>query len=95
MTLGAMFGDALGRLWNHLIPGPAIASYALVGSAAFLAAATLAPLSSAVFLLELTRRADSLMVPLLIAAVGATVTARRCEIRSIYSAKLHAPKSEE
>ncbi len=94
MTLGALFGDGLGSLWNRFMPGPAIASYALVGSAAFLAAATLGPLSSAVFLLELTRRADSLMVPLLIATVGATVTSRRLEIRSIYSGKLLTPKAE-
>jgi H+/Cl- antiporter ClcA len=76
MTLGALLGDALGQLWNHLAPGNEVASYALIGSGAFLAAATLGPLSSIVFLLELTRHADVLIVPLLIAAVGATVTAR-------------------
>ncbi len=94
MTLGALFGDGLGSLWKYVMPGPAIASYALIGSAGFLAAATLGPVSSAVFLLELTRHADSLMVPLLITTVGATVTARRCDIRSIYSAKLLTPKPE-
>jgi H+/Cl- antiporter ClcA len=57
----------------------------LIGSASLLAAATLGPLSSAVFLLELTRRADSLMVPLLIAVAGAMVTARAWESRSIHS----------
>ncbi len=87
MTLGALLGDALGRLWNHLGGASEIAAYALVGSGAFLAAATLAPLSSAIFLLELTRRADVLMVPLLIATASATVTARHLEARSIYSAK--------
>ena len=86
MTLGALLGDGLGRVWNHFAAGQQIAAYALVGSGAFLAAATLGPLSSAVFLLELTRRADVLMVPLLIATAGATVTARHLEIRSIYSA---------
>ena len=94
MTLGALFGDGLGSLWNYVMPGTTVASYALVGSAAFLAAATLGPLSSAVFLLELTRRADSLMVPLLISTVGATVTARRFEVRSVYSAKLLTAKPE-
>jgi H+/Cl- antiporter ClcA len=76
MTLGALLGDAMGQLWNHFDPGNEIASYALIGSGAFLAAATLGPPSSIVFLLELTRHADVLIVPLLIAAVGATVTAR-------------------
>jgi len=91
MTLGALMGDGLGRLWNHLAPTNEIASYALVGSAAFLAAATLGPLSSAAFLLELTRRADSIMVPLLIAIAGATVTARACDVRSIYSLRSTSP----
>jgi H+/Cl- antiporter ClcA len=87
MTLGALLGDALGHLWNHVAPGNEVASYALIGSGAFLAAATLGPLSSIVFLLELTRHADVLIVPLLIAAVGATVTARAWGVRSIYSAR--------
>lgn len=85
MTLGAMVGDGLGQVWNHLAAGNEVASYAMIGSAAFLAAATLGPLSSAVFLLELTRHADPLMVPLLIATAGATVIARRYTVHSIYS----------
>ena len=87
MTLGAMVGESLGQIWNHFAAGNEVASYAMIGSAAFLAAATLGPLSSAVFLLELTRHADPLMVPLLIATAGATVTARRYTVHSIYSAE--------
>ena len=85
MTLGAMVGEGMGRIWNHVAAGNEMAGYAMIGSAAFLAAATLGPLSSAVFLLELTRHADPLMVPLLIATAGATVTARRYTVHSIYS----------
>jgi H+/Cl- antiporter ClcA len=88
MTFGAMLGDGMGRIWNHFGAANHIAGYALIGSAALLGAATLGPLSSAAFLLELTRRADSLMVPLLIATAGATVTARLCGSRSIYSAQI-------
>ena len=88
MTFGALLGDALGTVMNRFGAGNEIASYALIGSAAFLAAATLGPLSSAVFLLELTRRADSLMVPLLIATAGATIVARRLEVRSIYATQV-------
>jgi chloride channel protein, CIC family len=85
MTLGAMIGEGMGRIWNHIAAGNEMAGYAMIGSAALLAAATLGPLSSAVFLLELTRHADPLMVPLLIATAGATVTARRYTVHSIYS----------
>ena len=87
MTLGALLGDGMGRIWNHLSAGNEVAAYALVGSSAFLAAATLGPISSLAFLLELTRGADQLMVPLMIATAGATLTARCCEVRSIYSAR--------
>jgi chloride channel protein, CIC family len=67
MTLGALLGAALAQ-------GPT-GSYAIVGSAAVLAAVTQAPLSAMVFVLELTRHASALTVPLLIAVAGATVTA--------------------
>jgi CIC family chloride channel protein len=95
MTLGALLGDALGHAWNHIAPFTDPAAYALIASAGFLAAATLGPLSSAVFLLELTRRADALMVPLLLVTAGATITARRCEIRSIYSARITEPPNSQ
>ncbi len=85
MTFGALLGDGFGHIWNHLAPAVSIPACALIGSAALLSAATLGPLSSAVFLLELTRHADSLMVPLLLATSSATITARRFEVRSIYS----------
>ncbi len=88
MTLGALLGYGLGRVWSLTGASGEMAGYALVGSGAFLAAATLGPLSSAAFLLELTRGADSLMVPLLVAIVGATATARRLDVRSIYSARV-------
>ena len=60
-------------------------AYAMIGAGALLAAATLGPLSSMVFLMELTHHADTLMVPMLICVVGATVVARHFEPRSIYS----------
>ena len=62
-----------------------LSSCALIGSAAVLAAATQGPVSALVFLLELTHTADSLMVPLLVAVVLATVVGRGLEDRSIYS----------
>ena len=87
MTLGALLGSLACRVWNGVLPANDASSCALIGSGAVLAAATLGPLSSAVFVLELTRHADSLMVPLLMAVVGATVTSRAVESRSIYSAR--------
>lgn len=88
MTLGALLGGLTGDAWKLLVgAGPGQAGFALIGSSAFLSAATLGPVSSTIFLLELTRGADTLMVPLLIATVGATLTARLLGARSIYSAR--------
>jgi H+/Cl- antiporter ClcA len=89
MCLGAVAGLLLGRGWAWLLPGSAspsqLPSCALLGSGALLAAATQGPISSIVFVLELTRTADATMVPLLLAVVSATLTTRLFEERSIYS----------
>jgi H+/Cl- antiporter ClcA len=53
------------------------------------------PLSGVVLVLELTRRTDALMVPTLLAIVGATVVARRLGAPSIYSARLGADERDD
>jgi CIC family chloride channel protein len=84
MTFGALLGGAFGEGWSHLFAGTDKRSCALIGAGAVLAAATQAPISSAVFILELTYNANSLMVPLLLAVAGATMTYRRFESRTSY-----------
>ena len=85
MTFGALLGGLLGEGWSHLAPGTSKDSYAIVGAGAMLASASQGPLSSVVFMLELTNHTDALIVPLLIAVAGATMTARKLEVHSIYS----------
>lgn len=89
MSLGAVAGLLLGRGWSYLLPHTSAAgqlpSCALVGAAAVLAAATQGPVSSIIFVLELTRTADATLIPLLIAVVSATYVTRLFEDRSIYS----------
>ena len=85
MTFGALLGGLLGEGWSHLAPATAKDSYAIVGAGAMLASASQGPLSSVVFMLELTNHTDALIVPLLIAVVGATLMARKLEVNSIYS----------
>ena len=72
-----------------LWPG-AVAGYPVVGAAALLAAALQAPVAAVVMMLELTRRIDALMVPMLIAVTGAMVVSRRMNTPSIYSVRLPA-----
>ena len=61
----------------------------VIGSCAFLAAATHGPLSALVLVLELTRHIDATMVPMLLAVAGAVFVVRRIEIRSVYSVRIH------
>jgi chloride channel protein, CIC family len=87
-AVGVLLAGVGGSLWSHVWPGAAVGSYALIGGAAFLAAAMQGPLSATVLVLELTRHFDALMVPTLLAVIEATVLARRLGAASIYSARL-------
>lgn len=95
MSFGAVAGLLLGRGWASIFPHTSAASQlptcALIGSGAILAAATQGPISSVIFVLELTRTADATMVPLLVAVVTATFVTRLFEVRSIYSIEVEKP----
>jgi len=85
MTFGALLGGLFGEAWSHVAPTIPKDSYAIVGAGAMLASASQGPISSIVFMLELTNHTDALIVPLMIAVAGATITARKFEQHSIYS----------
>jgi len=76
--------------WSHAWPGSPAGSYALVGAAAMLGAATQAPLTGLVLTLELTHGGFAVMVPMIAATVIATVVARHIDGYSIYTARLRA-----
>jgi CIC family chloride channel protein len=88
MTFGALLGGLFGEAWSHLAPATGKDSYAIVGAGAMLASASHGPISSIVFMLELTNHTDTLIVPLMIPVAGATLTARLLEKDSIYSARV-------
>jgi H+/Cl- antiporter ClcA len=88
IALGVLFGGVAGHLWAGMWPGAPVGSYALLGGAAMLAAAMQGPLSAVVLMLELTRHADSLMVPMLVAVTGATIVARLMRAPSVYSVRI-------
>jgi H+/Cl- antiporter ClcA len=88
LSIGVLLAAALAGIWSHIWPGTAPGSYAVIGGAAFLAAAMQGPLSAVVLVLELTRHFDLLMAPTLVAVTEATVVARRLGAPSIYSARL-------
>ncbi|MGH2864108.1 MAG: chloride channel protein [Solirubrobacteraceae bacterium] len=90
LTFGVLLGGLLGAAWTRLWPGAPLGSYAIIGGAAVLGAAMQGPLAAVVLLLELTHQADSLMVPILLAIVEATLLARVIGVPSIYSARISA-----
>jgi H+/Cl- antiporter ClcA len=90
LSCGALLGGLCGRFWDSVWPGASAGSYALIGSAALLAAAMQGPVSAIVLVLELTRSADALLVPLMLAVAGAVAVAYRLEARSIYSVRIHS-----
>ena len=90
LTYGVLLGGLLGDAWTQLWPGAPLGSYAIIGGAAVLGASMQGPLAAIVLLLELTHQADSLMVPMLLAVVEATVLTRVVGVPSIYSARVAA-----
>jgi chloride channel protein, CIC family len=92
LAFGVLLGGLLGHGWAEIWPGAPLGSYALIGGAAVLAASMQGPLAAVVLALELTHGADSLIVPILLAVVEATVIARLLGAPSIYSARLSVPE---
>jgi CIC family chloride channel protein len=88
LAFGVLLGGLLGDAWVRLWPGAPAGSYAIIGGAAVLAAAMQGPLAAVVLVLELTHRADGLMVPILLAVVEATVLARILGLPSIYTVRI-------
>ncbi|MEZ6234465.1 MAG: chloride channel protein [Phycisphaerales bacterium] len=83
---GAAFGLTLERL--HLMPeGGSPAAFAVVGMAAVIAGTTHAPLTAILMLFELTRDVY-ILLPIMLAAVIATVVAQLVDRDSIYTATL-------
>ena len=92
MTFGAVLGATLGHGWALVWPGAPIGGYALLGSAAVLAATTQGPISAIVLVIELTGRLDTMTVPMMIVVGGAVLVARRFESRSVYSGRIHTAR---
>jgi H+/Cl- antiporter ClcA len=88
LATGALLGAVLGRGWTLLWPGGPAGAYALVGAAAFLAAAQQAPLATVVLVLELTHAGTGMLVPVALAAVLAVLAARLVEPWSTTTAGL-------
>ena len=102
MCIGAILGSLAAGLFSHLAPllhlqaSPENAlTFVFIGAGATLAAGTQAPISSVLFLLEMTHRGDSLLIPLLLAVAIASVIHRRITPGSIFSVRRNNPKTSD
>ena len=68
---GALLAVVLGGLWNVLWPDTPLCAYAIIGAAAFLAAAQKMPLTAIILLFEFTRINFNFLIPILFAVTGA------------------------
>ena len=89
LFIGAMGGTAFGEVVHQLLPGVAASpgAYGLVGMGAAFAGATRAPITGVIVLFELTGQ-YSIILPLMLAVVVATLVSRTLSRDTIYTAKL-------
>lgn len=90
LYMGAMLGGAYGTLAHALFPSwtGGAGAYAMVGMAAFFAAAAKAPTTALLILFEMTNDYH-IMLPLMAATVASVSVSHRLLPHSIYTLKLH------
>ncbi|MCW8445064.1 chloride channel protein [Fluoribacter gormanii] len=80
---GALMAVILGILWSHLWPGISISAFAVVGGAAFLAAAQKMPITAIVLVIEFTGINFSFFIPMLLAVAGSISMFNYCSMRRL------------
>jgi CIC family chloride channel protein len=90
LYMGAMLGGSFGALAHMVFPEWTAGSgaYAMVGMAAFFAAAAKAPTTSILILFEMTND-YRIMLPLMTAVVASVYVSHQLSAHSIYTLKLH------
>ncbi|MFC1565350.1 chloride channel protein [Candidatus Neomarinimicrobiota bacterium] len=89
LFMGSMLGNALGTVFHNFFPTITASpgAYALVGMAALVAATTHAPITAILIIFEMTSE-YSVILPLMITSILATVITTRMLDGSIYTIKL-------
>ena len=78
---GALLAIILGGLWSTVWPDALLGAYALIGAAAFLAAAQKMPITAIILLFEFTRIHFNFFIPILFAVAGAVSMFGFCNTR--------------
>lgn len=82
---GALMAVVLGILWSYLLPGVpiSISAFAVIGGAAFLAAAQKMPITAIVLIIEFTGINFSFFIPILFAVAGAVSMFKYCDTKHL------------
>jgi chloride channel protein, CIC family len=83
LFVGAALGLVIGTAAHALFPGIVASHYAVVGMAAVLAATTHAPIMAIFILFEMTRE-TGMLLPMVVAAISASVVSRAIGVESVY-----------
>lgn len=75
---GALLAVVLGEVWLLFSTGTDLSAFAIVGAAAFLAAAQKMPLTAIILIFEFTQVQFSFLLPVTCAVVGAVTICRLC-----------------
>jgi H+/Cl- antiporter ClcA len=78
LSIGGLLGITLGSFWNHAWPAGSLGGFAIVGSAAFLAASMKMPLTAIVLIFEFTRVGQDFLIPISLAVAGSVVVFELC-----------------
>ncbi len=76
VATGALLGAVTGKAWLLLWPGSRIEEFAIVAAAGFLAVTLSAPVTAVALIIEFTDTGVALLIPMIIAVILSTVTAR-------------------
>jgi H+/Cl- antiporter ClcA len=95
LTIGALAGGLIGSGLAGTGVSVAPTAAALLGAAAMVAATTQGPVSTIVLIMEMTDRNRSLLIPVALAVVTATLVARSIDNRSVYEARLSEEQVRE
>lgn len=96
LLVGAVIGGLFGHAVHALFPGVTAAprAYSIVGMGAFLAGTTHAPLTAILILFDMTLN-HQIVLPLMLACVGAYSASRALRRDSIYAQSLRQPPEEQ
>lgn len=84
---GSLLAVVLGGMWNFVWPGNSAESYAIIGAAAFLAAAHKMPLTAIILIAEFTEISFGFLIPILFAVAGSVSVFKLCEKKYVLKSK--------